>query len=308
MGRAGVRAEERQFRSESAVELAAGSVSAVFVPGLGMAGVSLRHRGGEHLALPGGLDALRGGHTAGLPLLAPWANRLSQRTYRAAGVTVDLDGLPLHTDGNGLPIHGLLVGRPAWSVDRLWTRGDTARVRASTAVDAAAFPFPHRIEVTATASEDALRVDTAIVPTGRRSVPIVFGWHPYLRLPGAPRSQWRLRLPSRRHLALDSFGIPTGESRREPAEADPIGRRTFDDGYGLGRAHRLVLEHDDRSIELRCGAGYPCVQVWVPQGKPFVAIEPMTAPTNALVDGIAPVVAPGDRFTATFTLTLDRTT
>ena len=45
----------------------------------------------------------------------------------------------------------------------------------------------------------------------------------------------------------------------------------------------------------------------MPPGKPYVALEPMAAPTNALVDRIAPVVAPGDRFTASFTLTLDRT-
>ena len=62
--------------------------------------------------------ALRAGATLGLPLLAPWANRLAARRYRAAGVDVDLDGLPLGTDGNGLPIHGLLVGRPGWRLGR----------------------------------------------------------------------------------------------------------------------------------------------------------------------------------------------
>ena len=237
---------------------------------------------------------LRGGHTTGLPLLAPWANRLSGRAYRAAGVTVDLDGLPLHVDDNGLPIHGFLVGRPGWSVDRLWVRGDTARVRASTDVEAAAFPFAHRIVVTVIASESRLRVDTTIVPTGRRAVPVAFGWHPYLRLPGAPRRRWRLRLPSRRHLALDPLGIPTGSSTPERSEDNLIGRRTFDDGYGLGRGRRLVIDHDGgRSIELRCGAGYPFAQLWVPPGKPFVALEPMTAPTNALVDRTAPTVVPG---------------
>jgi aldose 1-epimerase len=303
----GVRAEERPFRGEPAIELTAGPLTAVFVPGLGMNGVSLRHRGGEHLALPGGLDALRGGHTTGLPLLAPWANRLSRWTYRAARVTVDLDGLSLGTDDNGLPIHGLLVGKPGWAIDQLTTRGDTARVRASIGVDSPAFPFPHRIEVAAVANESQLRVDTTIVPTGRRSVPIAFGWHPYLRLPGAPRGRWRLHLPSRRHLVLDDRGIPTGESARERAEGDPISDRTFDDAYQLGRVHRLRIEHDARrSIEVRGGVGYPFAQVWVPRGKPFVALEPMAAPTNALVDRIAPVVTPGDRYTASFTLTLDR--
>ena len=111
--------DEIRFRGEPAVRVAAGEVSATFLPGLGMTGVSLRCRGREHLALPGGLPALRAGATLGIPLLAPWANRLASRRYRAAGVDVDLTGLELGTDGNGLPIHGLLVGRPGWQVGRL---------------------------------------------------------------------------------------------------------------------------------------------------------------------------------------------
>jgi galactose mutarotase-like enzyme len=269
-----------------------------------MTGVSLRYRGREYLALPGGVDALRGGHTAGLPLLAPWANRLGALRYRAAGVTVDLTGQPLNTDDHGLPIHGLLVGQPGWQVDALRTRRSTARLTASIALDAPAFPFPHRIEVGVSARDDRLVVDTTIVPTGRRRVPIAFGWHPYLRLPGTPRSRWHLRLPAREHLALDDRGIPTGATHPEPAERSPLGRRTFDRAYALGRDRRLAFASEARgtSVELRAGEGYPYAQVWVPPGRPFAALEPMAAPTNALVDGNAPLVDPGDAFTARFTL------
>jgi galactose mutarotase-like enzyme len=304
----GARARERRFRREPAVELLSGELSAVFLPGLGMTGVSLRYRGNEHLALPGGLDALRAGHTMGLPLLAPWANRLSGRRYRVGSVTVDLGGITLPVDDHGLPIHGFLVGRPGWTLDRLSTRGATARLQASINVDAPAFPFPHRIEVTAIAREPQLRVETTIVPTGRRPVPVSFGWHPYLRLPGARRSEWQLRLPARRHLKLDERGIPSGESWPEPAENDPIARRTFDDGYALGRDRRLRVSNDaGAAVELRSDAAYPFAQVWVPPGKPFAALEPMTAPTNALIEGTCPTVDPGDAFTATFILTLDPT-
>jgi aldose 1-epimerase len=273
-----------------------------------MTGVSLRFRGREYLALPGGVDGLRGGHTAGLPLLAPWANRLASWRYRAAGVTVDLGGQPLRTDDHGLPIHGLLVGSPGWSVRARRARGSAARLEASIALDSPAFPFPHRIDVVATARDDRLVVDTTVVPTGRRRVPIAFGWHPYLRVPGTPRARWQLRPPARRHLALDDRGIPTGEERREPVEQEAVGRRTLDDLYALGRDHRLAFTGDDgASIELRAGPGYPYAQAWVPPGRPFAALEPMTQPTNALVaGGVAggnpPLVAPGDAFTARFTL------
>ena len=294
---------ERSFRGEPALELRAGELRATFVPGVGMTGVSLRRLGREYLALPGGLDALRAGHTAGLPLLAPWANRLGAWRYRAAGVSVDLRGLPLGTDDAGLPIHGLLVGRPGWRVTRSASKREVAHVAASIDVDAPAFPFPHRIDVAIAAHDDRLVVDTTIVPTGRRRVPVAFGWHPYLRLPGAARSQWRLHLPARRHLALDGRGIPTGASEAERAEAEPLGRRHFDDLYALGRGRRLAFAAaDGTAIELHPGPTYPYAQVWVPPGRPFAALEPMAAPTDALGRGDAPLVPPGDAFTARFEL------
>jgi aldose 1-epimerase len=297
-------AGEGRFRGEPAVTLRAGDLSATFLPGLGMTGVSLRAGRREHLALPGGLDALRAGATLGLPLLAPWANRLGAWCYRAANVTVDLDGLALRTDDHGLPIHGLLVGRPGWRVDRLAARGEAARLTASIAVDGPAFPFPHRLAVTAALRPPGLTVTTALTPTARRRVPVAFGWHPYLRLPGSPRGRWELTLPARDHVALDPRGIPTGVEAPARAESAPIGRRTFDDLYRLpARGRALSLQADDGgSLTLNPGRGYAYAQVWVPPGRPFAALEPMTTPTNALATGATPLIAPGDTYTAEFTL------
>jgi galactose mutarotase-like enzyme len=298
--------EERRFRGEPAIRVAAGELSAVFLPEIGMTGVSLRFRAHEYLARPGGLPALRAGATLGIPLLAPWANRLSTWRYRAAGVDVDLDGLTLGTDGNGLPIHGLLVGRPGWRVERSSTRGGRARFVAAIDIDAPAFPFPHRIQVSVTAAEGQLTLDTTVIATGRRPVPVAFGWHPYLRVPGPSRSEWRLRLPARTHLTLDDRGIPDGGRSSERAEADLIGRRTFDDLYALGRTRSLELETDDTAISMQAGIGYPYAQVWVPKGRSFAALEPMTTATNSLVDGTAPLVERGDEYRATFTLAIGR--
>jgi aldose 1-epimerase len=301
-----VRSREGRFRGAAAIVLEAGALSAIFLPDVGMTGVSLRYRGREHLALPGGLAHLRAGRTGGLPLLAPWANRLSSRRFRAAGIAVDLDGVSLPVDGNGLPIHGLLLGVAGWRVERIDTRGSNARLRASIDVATPHYPFPHRVELAVAARDGELEIDTTVVPTGRRRVPVAFGWHPYLRLPGAPRRRWRLRLPARRHLGLDDLGIPTGAETTEPAEAAPVGSRTFDDLYALGRDRRLAYEvegaDDGQSIELRCVSGYPFAQVWVPKGHSFAALEPMVAPTNALVSGSAPLVPPGESYRARFTL------
>src|SRR4249920_4179719 len=76
----------------SAHTLIAGDLEAIFLPGHGMLGASLRHRGVEMLRRVGDLDAAAAnGSTAGIPLLHPWANRLAGSRYRAAGREVNLD-------------------------------------------------------------------------------------------------------------------------------------------------------------------------------------------------------------------------
>jgi galactose mutarotase-like enzyme len=296
------RVEDARFQAEPGLTLRSSELAATFLPAVGMTGVSLRDRNSEYLAVPGGLAALRAGATGGLPLLAPWANRLSTRRYRAAGVDVDLAGLTIPTDDNGLPIHGLLVGKPGWLIHRYWTRADTASLYASIDIDAPAFPFPHRIELTVRIHGNQLDITTTLVPTARRRVPAAFGWHPYLRLPDAPRRNWTLRLPRRRHLDLDDHGIPTGREARQGPQAAPIGRRTFDDLYALERRRRLALESNGSSIQLHCGTGYDYAQVWVPSRRPFAALEPMVTSTNALVDGSAPLIPRGQEYAARFSL------
>ena len=111
-------------------------------------------------------------------------------------------------------------------------------------------------------------------------------------------------MPSCTHVLLDGRGIPTGDEGHQPAEAEPIGRRTFDDQYRLGPDRAFTVVDEEAAITMRADAGYAYAQVWVPTGRPFVALEPMVARTDALVDGSAPVVPPGEAYTATFTLAI----
>src|SRR5207248_3552950 len=159
------------------VRLRASATEAAFLPQLGMLGISLQHDGDEVLALPGGLEAYRGGHVTGLPLLAPWANRLSDWRYEIAGVAVDLGGVPLHDDGKGLPIHGTMTAQPGWEV----LARDSSSLQARFDYGAHpelldAFPFPHELVLDVELAERCLLVSTTIRATSDRPVPVSFGW------------------------------------------------------------------------------------------------------------------------------------
>jgi aldose 1-epimerase len=291
------------WESGAAVTVSSGRLDATFLPELGMLGISLRHRGEELLALPGGIESYRaGGNVTGLPLLAPWANRLGARRYEVDGVTVDLEGLALHTDERGLPIHGTRSAQPGWEVlavgeESLATRFDFGAHPELLA----SFPFPHELRIDVAASATTLAVATTLVPTTDRAVPVAFGYHPYLRLP-APRRDVQLRLPARRHIELDDRGLPTGASHAEDAADEPLGTRSFDDLYELGGDRRFVLSGGGRRVTLVVGDGYRWAQVFAPAGADFACLEPMTAPVNALVDGGYALVPPGESFTALFAL------
>lgn len=298
--------------ADGAVALAAGDLEATFVPRLGMIGASLRHRGEELLGQRGGLARYAAsGSTMGIPLLHPWANRLDGFAYRAAGRAVVIDpGTPrLHRDGNGLPMHGLLAAHPGWQVREQHAGADGGRLVATLFFAAdrdllAAFPFPHTLTIAVGLDAATLTIATTLRATGEIAVPVSFGFHPYLTLPGVARAEWHLEAPVRERARLDARGLPTGA--REPCRLapGPLGARAFDDLFpALDVPARFVLAGGGRRLTVTFDAGYPCAQIFAPPGEAVICIEPMTAPTNALVsgDGLR-TVPPGGEFTAAFSI------
>ena len=270
-----------------------------------MLGVSLRHRGDELVAMPHTVAEYRAGRTTGIPLLHPWANRLSVRRYRAAGVDVDLTGLDLHTDGHGLPIHGSLSGDGGWRVSKATETTLTAVLDFAARPDLlASFPFPHQVAVEIALAPPSLAISTVVSATADGAVPISCGWHPYLQLPRSPRRSWRLRLPTRRRIELDDRGLPTGRTCAEPAGTAPLGDRSFDDHYVLGDDRRMAISGAGRTVSVWLADGYGFAQVYGPPDQRFICLEPMTATVNALVDGTAPVVDAGRSFSARFEITV----
>lgn len=280
-------------------------VRATFVPELGMLACSLRHGGEELLGLRDGLRAYAGrGATMGVPLLYPWANRLAAPAYRFGGRRVALDGLTPRDD-DGLPIHGLLAAVRGWRLTAAGAGDDGARVSAE--LDARAlegFPFPHVARVDAALRGATLTIETTIRPTGAAAVPVTFGYHPYLRLPGVPRDRWEVEAPVARRLLVDDRGIPTGETGAVEPVSGPLGRRRFDDGYVVADGGRpFALTGGGRRVEVAFEAGYPYAQIFAPCDDDVICFEPMTAPANAL-RGTPPWVAAGSSYRARFSITV----
>lgn len=271
--------------------------------------------GAEVLALPAPLETfLASARTGGIPLLYPWANRLRSDHFTAAGRAVDLSSVPnLKRDGNGLPMHGLLLRWKDWHIGRHGDAGLEARLdwREHPAL-MAAWPFPHTLRVLWQLRDEGntacLDISTRIEADGGCDVPAAFGWHPYIAIPSIAGS--RISLPTRRPVPLDGRGLPEMNAAPSPILAagdvpcchgdDALFERT-DAGRGSAAVHL-----PSRHVRLDIGREYPFLQLYSPAatGSGVACLEPMVAATSALTDGGAPVARAGSAFHAGFTLSV----
>jgi galactose mutarotase-like enzyme len=146
-------------------------------------------------------------------------------------------------------------------------------------------------------------VDTTVMPSTAASVPLCYGYHPYLKIPGVPREEWLLETPTMRHLPVDNWGIPTGETQEWTGGSEPLKTTELDHGFDQVRAGSMfALSGGDRRVDVKFSRGYPAAQIFAPRKDDVVGIEPMAAPTDALRRGNYPIAVPGKPETSTFSI------
>jgi galactose mutarotase-like enzyme len=285
-----------------------GRIAAKFVPEANMLGCSLTRDGEELLDTGRGVSAyVERGKTMGIPLLHPWANRLAGFECRVADKTLSLpaDDTRIPLDPSGLPIHGVLPALPRWRLDsevngsRLLARMDWSSPELLEL-----FPFVHELQLEAIVDGSGLTITTTLRATADDVVPVSFGYHPYLRLPGSSRREWHIRLPAFRRLRVDERMIPTGEREALSPREFRLGDMSWDDGLdALTVPAEFEVTAGGRTLALTFLEGFNFAQVYAPPDKDFICFEPMTAPTNALNsgDGLT-LVTPGEEYRTAFAI------
>lgn len=281
------------------------SLTATYFPNAGMIGTSLADDGVELLGQRRGLQAYVSNHkTMGIPILYPWANRLSSNGYGVDGTVVTLTPGTggVRFDQHGVPIHGTLAAFPDWRVTTSLESQLTAELDyAARPGLLATFPFPHLLELDITLEERTLTVKTTVTATTGARVPLCFGFHPYLQLPDVPRAQWQIETPAMRSLPVNAWGIPTGAMEEHKATIETLGDKVFDDGYDqVPDGAVFSVSGGVRRIEVHFDEGYTAAQVFAPGDDDVVCFEPMAAPTDSLRRGGYREVNPGESAVAQF--------
>lgn len=288
-------------------------LTATFVPSAGMIGTSLSDDGVELLGQRRGLETYVTQHkTMGIPILYPWANRLSSNSYSVAGsegtvgsiVTLTPGTGGVRTDQHGVPIHGTLAGYPDWQATTQLGSTLTAELDYGSRPGLlASFPFPHLLTLDITVADRTLTVRTTVTATTGAHVPLCFGFHPYLKLPDVPRAQWQIETPAMRFRPVNAWGIPTGATDARPAVTEVLADKFLDDGYDeVPPGAVFAVSGGGRRIEVHFDEGYPAAQVYAPGDDDVICFEPMAAPTDALCRGGYRVARPGQPGVAQFSI------
>ena len=282
---------------------------------------------------PGFAEGLGSPTRSGVPLLAPFPNRVRDAAFEWHRETWALDEAHVRRDAHGHAIHGLVLDRPFRLVDA-GRRHVTARFSLSEdAPEAAAcWPADFSLEVTWSLKGARLRCELSITNTDARGrvLPWGLGAHPWLRLPvgresggeGAPGGRHRVQVPARQRWTLDAEMLPTGEL--EVLEGDlrlEHGRSL--DGLELDDA-LCDLQRDRRGVAVsrlvddEAGVGIDVSQsermrelvVYTPPEGHALCIEPYTCTTDAVhlermgFDAGLGALEPGGRAEAWFEISL----
>ena len=238
-------------------------------------------------------------------VLVPWPNRVDGGRWMLDGT---LQQLPINEPDLNNANHGLL-STTEYAVVR---HGPGSATFSASIAAQAGYPFNLATSVTYSLTSNGITALHKVRNKSTQSAPVAVGAHPYLRVGDTPTADLIVTVPAATHLPLDSRHLPAGRSSVTGTAFDlRTGRRV---GDAVIHASFADLKSADDRIEhtLRGAAGdevvlwadaaFAYAQLYVTTQFPgadgattAIALEPMTAPPNALASGEGMRwVAPGE--------------
>jgi len=130
-------------------------------------------------------------------------------------------------------------------------------------------------------------------------VPFAVGWHPYFWFGEEDQSnvdQWKLTLGKGHRIEVDDRLIPTGKLIEfEGYSSQSLKGHDFDTGWYLGESakegqlRKVVLENSEKKVDIVIWqevGKYDYFQIYTPHNRKSIAMEPMSAATNAFNENV----------------------
>jgi aldose 1-epimerase len=246
----------------------------------------------------------------------PWSNRIKGAAFRFRGRSYVLSSNCV----DGTAIHGVARDYP-WYVEH----ADSGSLQASFTwreAGAQRFPFPFTAQLMMRLDGRRFTTWTSVQNDGDVSMPAGFGHHPYFRRAlTSPSDTVLLKIPCEGFFELEQK-LPSSspiavEPRVDFRTLRPPGGQSIDDcltGRDFTAPIQFHYQESETAVLLLADDIFKNVVLYVPQGEPFFAVEPVTNANdgfNLFENGIEGsgvfALGPGEQRGGVFTLVQERT-
>jgi len=218
------------------------------------------------------------------PKLSPFPCRIAGAKYRYENTEHIFSGL----FSDGTAIHGLLYDKE-FVIKEESADSSSAALKVEYLYDREEPAFPHRYSCQVQyilKPGNLLEVRTIVTNTGKGTMPIADGWHPYFQLGGSVDS-WLLQFSATAIVEFDERLIPTGRLLKYDTfkKARLIGDEQLDNCFVLDPGAMPACELFNPANGLRVtffpDPGYPYLQLFTPPGRKSIAVENLSAAPDA---------------------------
>ena len=156
------------------------------------------------------------------------------------------------------------------------------------------YPFHLKIQKIMTLYKGGLSIRTKVTNKGKNDAPFADGWHPYLMLK-IPIDNLNIKLPAKEYYTNDKHKIIDEKKKIKDTMYDirkptSLKDKNFDTCFtGLTYKNNFaqtILKDDEKKLILWQDKNYPFIQLYTPDHRRSIAIEPLSAPSNSFNNGI----------------------
>lgn len=231
--------------------------------------------------------------------LMPWPNRIRDGHWSFHGSEHQL---PITEPDRHNAIHGLV----SWAAWQLVDLGPNQVTQQFHLLPQPGWPGQLLLTITHALSDDGLSVRVRAENQGGEEVPFGYAAHPYLRLAQGTLDDWDLDVPFASWLAVDQRLLPVdlkpvAGTDRALSGGEHVGSRRFDTAFRSPRLEhgrwQVRLSNDEQAVTMWGDESLRWLQVYTPEDRASVALEPMSVGPDAFNDGPThadlTVLAPG---------------
>jgi aldose 1-epimerase len=298
-------ATEAQMDESTLVTLTSGPLKLALAPSVGGAIVGFWRDGFALLRETSPEDLAAGlvRQTSSYPLI-PYSNRIGQGRFTFEEAEHQL---ALNFGDHPHAVHGNAWQR-AWSILDAGATSCRLALDHSPAADGAKeWPFAYRAEQHFTVDSDRVALVLTLENKDERAMPAGFGLHPFFpRRPGTALqfSAAGVYRTGEASLPAENIAVPDVWDYRA---VRPLGEPGLDNCFsGWDGAAEIRFEDDKVALQMRADPVFGHLVVYVPPGRPFFAVEPVSHMNDAvnrphIADNGVRVLQPGERLTGTVT-------